>query len=144
MKKYLVEMLIIVFILIIGLSGCTNSFSEIIIDDSYYQDTPKDPFTINKVRLFKNILYFDISYGGGCMEHDFQLIASSFMESEPVQINVLLSHEDNDDPCDMWITENLGFDLSSLKKSWQYQYQEKSGEITINIQDWSDLIYYEF
>ena len=78
------------------------------------------------------------------MKHDFQLNASSFMESDPIQVNVLLSHEGNDDPCDMWITENLGFDLLQLKKSWQYQYQEKSGEININIQDWSNLIHYEF
>jgi len=76
-------------------------FQEIIIDDSYYQDAPKDPFIINKVRLFKNILYFNISYSGGCIKHDFQLFASSFMESDPVQVNVLLSHENNDDPCDM-------------------------------------------
>ncbi len=76
-------------------------FQEIIIDDSYYQDAPKDPFIINKVRLFKNILYFNISYSGGCIKHDFQLIASSFMESDPVQVNVLLSHENNDDPYDM-------------------------------------------
>ena len=144
MKKHLNVIVIVVFVLIIGVSGCTDTFRDIIIGESYYQDAPKDPVTVNKVRLYKNIIHFNISYSGECRKHEFQLISSSFMESAPVQINVLLSHEDNDDPCDMWITENLGFDLSSLKKSWQYQYQEKSGEITINIQDWSDLIYYEF
>jgi hypothetical protein len=38
------------------------------------------------------------------------------MESDPVQVNVLLSHDDNDDPCDMWINQNLGFNLITIKK----------------------------
>jgi hypothetical protein len=144
MKKHLIVIVTVFFILILGVSGCTDSFQDVIIDDSYYQDAPKDPVTINKVQLFKNIIYFNISYSGGCSNHEFQLITSSFMESDPVQVDVLLSHEDNDDPCDMWITENLGFDLLPLKKSWQYLYQEKSGKIILNIQGWNDLIYYEF
>ena len=121
MKKHLI--VLVIFLLILGVCGCTDSFLDIIIDDSYYQDAPRDSYTINMVRLYKNILHFNVSYGGGCRNHEFQLIATSFMESNPVQVNILLSHEDNDDPCDMWITEDLGFDLSPLKKSWQYLWQ---------------------
>ena len=38
------------------------------------------------------------------------------MESYPVQVNILLSHKDNDGPCDMWVTETLIFNILPLKK----------------------------
>ena len=144
MKKHLIVIGIVVLFLVVGFSGCTDSFQDIIIDDSYYQNASRDPVTINNVKNCDNILHVNVSYSGGCKEHEFQLIASSFMESEPVQVNVLLSHEDNDDLCDMWITENLGFNLLPLKKSWQHSSQEKSGTIVMNIEGWEESIYYEF
>jgi len=144
MKKHLIVIGTTLMLLAVGLSGCTDSFQDIIIDDSYYQNASRDPVTINDVKNYNNILHVNVSYGGGCEEHEFQLIASSFMESEPVQVNVLLSHEDNDDPCDAWITENLSFNLLPLKKAWQHSYQEKSGTIVMNIEGWEEPIYYEF
>lgn len=66
------------------------------------------------------------------------------MESYPVQVNVLLSHEDNDDPCDAWITEEMAFNLSPLKKAWQEQYNKISGKILINLQGWEEQIIYDF
>ena len=144
MKKQIAIVGITVVLLSIGLSGCNTSIQDIILDDSLYQNAPKDPITFNKIKLNRNILRMNVSYGGGCEEHEFALIATSFMESYPVQVNVLLSHEDNDDPCDMWITEEIAFNLLPLKKSWQQAYHEKSGIIVMNIQGWEESIYYEF
>ena len=144
MKKQLAIVGMVVLFLVVGFSGCTYLFQDIIIGDSYYQNASRDPVTINNVKNCDNILHVNVSYSGGCKEHEFQLIASSFMESEPVQVNVLLSHEDNDDPCEMWITENLDFNLVPLKKSWQHSYQERSGTIVMNIEGWEESIYYEF
>ena len=66
------------------------------------------------------------------------------MESYPVQVNIQLSHDDNDDPCDMWITETLIFNIFPLKESWQKSYNNISGIIIMNIQGWSESINYEF
>jgi len=131
-------------ILILLLCGCIGSFQDIIIDDSLYQTAPWDPLTINNVQLQNNFLKFNVSYGGGCEEHEYQLIATSFMESYPVQVNVLLSHEDNDDPCDMWVTETLIFNILPLKKSFQSLYHEESDTIVMNIEGWSEPIHYDF
>ena len=38
------------------------------------------------------------------------------MESNPVQVRLFLSHEDFDDPCDAWVTEDRRFDLGPVKK----------------------------
>ena len=140
-KNYLVGIIIFLFFLF---SGCVSSTQNIIIDDLLYQNAPRDPVTMNNIKLVKNSLYMNISYGGGCEEHEFTLIATTFMESEPVQVNIILSHEDNDDPCDMWINENHSYNLLPLKKSWQLSYQAKSGSIVINIEGWNESIIYQF
>ena len=57
---------------------------------------------------------------------------------------VLLSHEDNDDPCEAWITEEMVFNLLPLKKAWQEQYNEMSGTIIINLEGWEEQITYDF
>ena len=111
MKKIL-----IISLLVMMFSGCIETFQDIIIDDSLYQNAPRDPLAINNIQLQKNLIRFNISYGGGCEEHEFKLIATSFMESYPVQVNILLSHKDNDDPCDMWVTETLILNILPLKK----------------------------
>ena len=141
MKKTLA---IVLVLSCVSFSGCITSFQDIVIDDSLYNNAPRDPVTINNVKLLKNILFMNISYGGGCEEHEFLLIATSFMESEPVQVNILLSHEDNDDPCDMWINKNHSFNLLPLKRSWQHLYQEISGTIVMNIEGWNQSILYPF
>ena len=144
MKKAIVVICVEILFLVVYLSGCVSSLQDIILDDSYYQNASRDPVNINNVKLHRNILYVNVSYSGGCKEHEFTLIASSFMESNPVQVNILLSHNDNNDPCDMWITEEMAFNLIPLKKGWQCSYLEKSGIIILNIQGWEESIYYDF
>jgi len=131
-------------IVIIMFIGCIGIFKDIIIDDSLYQTAPRDPLTLNDVKLQRDFLVFNVSYGGGCEEHIFQLVSSSFMESYPVQVNILLSHEDNDDPCDMWVTETLIFNILPLQNSYQNSYNEESGTIVMNIEGWNESINYDF
>ena len=144
MKKQLVIVIIAVLLITVGLSGCTNSFENIIIDDNYYQNAPRDPFIFDSVKLKEDLFIFKVSYSGGCEEHEFVLISTSFMESNPVQVNIVLSHEDNDDPCEAWITEEMVFNLLPLKKAWQEQYNKISGTIIINLEGWEKQIAYDF
>lgn len=137
------KVIFLLLVFLILLCGCIGNFENIIIDDSLYQTAPRDPLTINDIQLQKSILKFNVSYGGGCEDHEFQLISTSFMESYPVQVNILLSHDDNDDPCDMWVTETLIFNIIPLKNSYQELYEE-SGTIVMNIEDWEDSISYDF
>ena len=136
--------IIIPFVFIIILTGCIESHQYIIINDSLYQSAPRDELIINNIQLLENILIINISYGGGCEDHIFRLISTSFMESYPVQVNVLLSHEDNNDPCDMWITESKHYNISPLKLSYKKYYNNDSGKIIMNIERWNESILYEF
>ncbi len=142
-KQKLVFFITILFIFVL-LSGCITDSIDIFIDDISYQNAPRDSFVFNSVKLIKNFLFLNVSYGGGCEEHIFLLISTSFMESNPVQVNVVLSHEDNNDPCDAWITEEMIFNLLPLKKLYQEQYQVTFAKIILNLEDWEDSLTYKF
>jgi hypothetical protein len=84
---------------------------------------PGDPFQIQDAAVAGHMLQVRLSYGGGCRTHDVKAVAwNGWMESNPVQVRVFLSHEDFDDPCDAWITRDYQFDLIPLKLAYQASY----------------------
>lgn len=120
------------------------NYTSIILNDSYYQNASRDEYVFDSIEINYDMLTINVSYGGGCEEHKFSLIASSsFKESDPVQIDVVLSHNANNDTCEAWITEELAFDLSLLKEAWKQLYGE-SGTIIINLEGFDESISYEF
>jgi hypothetical protein len=83
----------------------------------------RDPFVLNEATLEGDELTVQVSYGGGCREHGFKLyMQPAFAESNPVRANLYLSHNDNDDPCDAWITEDLTFDVRRVTELYYYYY----------------------
>jgi hypothetical protein len=134
------------------LSGCINSIDDnnsyqtsIILDYDLFKNASRDPYKIINIGFDVDILEINVSYSGGCEEHEFSLFGdSSFKESLPVQIKVVLSHNDNDDPCDGIYTEELAFDLSPLKEKWQEAYQQNSGIIIIWLEGLEESLSYEF
>ena len=76
----------------------------------------------------------DVTYGGGCADHDFQLFMSppTFLESNPVQANLWLQHEDNDDACDGIVSETLRFDLTQVLDLHREIYG-RDDEIILNV-----------
>lgn len=87
------------------------------------EDWDLDHFGIERVNITCDKLQIKLSYGGGCREHEFKLAAwSYFLESFPVQANILLSHNANDDPCLAIMRETLNFDLTPLKDEYRRMY----------------------
>ncbi|MFX0174459.1 MAG: hypothetical protein ACFE9L_21485 [Candidatus Hodarchaeota archaeon] len=127
------------------LSNDYIGIQQILLDNSAFENSPRDAVAFNKVTLDKNLLIIEVSYGGGCRQHFFALIGSNvFMESYPVQTNIVLSHNANDDPCEALLTETLNFDLSPLKIAYQEAYSVSSGSIIIHLEGVENSILYEF
>lgn len=125
--------------------GCNGNGwfgDEILICDP---GAPTDGLQISTVAFMGDTLLVDVSYGGGCEEHDFGLCwDGSFAESDPVQIQAFISHDGHDDPCDALPSEQLAFDLVPLKQAWQDGYQSEHGSIEIHLAGWMDQILYSF
>ena len=74
-----------------------------------------DTFTINKMSVNEreDIISFEVSYSGGCEDHQFQLYSTEgILYSNPPGCLVYLSHNGNNDHCKVLITETLSFSMS--------------------------------
>ncbi len=91
---------------------------------------PNDPFTIMSTEVIGDTLDVLVQYSGGCVEHDFRLVCyGSWMESLPVQVGILLSHNAYDDNCDAIITKTLRFNLTPLRNEYNRSYPNSPGII---------------
>ncbi len=105
-----------------------------------------DAVEILEARIDGNVLQLDVRYGGGCLEHDFWLAASSFfMESQPPQVAVMLSHDGHGDLCRALIFRTLRFDLSPLRRTFlEGGDPEGHGTLLLRLRDHAELIRYDF
>ncbi|GAJ12673.1 unnamed protein product, partial [marine sediment metagenome] len=92
MNKQLLILGIAILLSAVVLSGCVtsiydnNSQKSIILDDDFFQNASRDPFKIINIRLEVDILEINVSYSGGCEEHEFSLFGpSSFKGNSLVQ-----------------------------------------------------------
>ena len=78
---------------------------------------PTDPAKITSVTLEDNILKINVTYQGDCQEHTFELYAeTAFLQSNPGQGLLYLSHDAHDDACTENVETLLSFDLTPLDK----------------------------
>ena len=109
--------------------------SDIIIDENLRANAHRDSIIIHNVKINQDRITFNISYGGGCQDHEFLLIgAGVYAESYPVQTQILLSHNSNNDTCLALFTDFLTFDLSPLKQHYRNLYSEDSATIILHIE----------
>jgi len=81
-----------------------------------YQSSGKLGYLVTSVKIIEDQLSINIIYNGGCKPHSFRLIGdSTILQSNPVQTNLYLVHENNGDNCSNEIKKELIFDISRLK-----------------------------
>lgn len=84
-----------------------------------------DAYSVSEMEIEGNVLRANVSYSGGCALHTFSLSMDpdGFMESNPVQLDVYLSHADNGDSCDSIVQEEIEIDLTAIRSLYQEQFQ---------------------
>ena len=97
-------------------------------------DLGDDAYALNAARIAGDKLTLNLSYGGGCAEHEFTLVAAeAFIESSPVQLAVHLAHDAHGDPCEAWLTTDYEFDLTAIRDRYQQQYGSAAGRIVLSL-----------
>jgi hypothetical protein len=87
------------------------------------EDWPTDPFSLGEVTFDGTTIQADVSYGGGCADHRMDLVIwGGWMESFPVQVNALITHDGADDPCDAVVSETRTFDVFPLAVAYAEAY----------------------
>ena len=105
-----------------------------------------DEYALNTAIIKDDTLKINVSYSGGCKDHQFTLIASeSFLESFPVQLPIFVAHNANGDTCEAYPTEDYHFDLTPIKTMYQEAYQQEAGTIILRLKDTQNVeLIYEF
>ena len=74
-----------------------------------------DTYSINYVKREGDFIQVNLSYSGGCKNHDFEVIWDGVVYTdEPCHMNLMLVHDANDDLCEAYITETIVINLEAL------------------------------
>ena len=81
-----------------------------------------DNFTLNDARIVGDTLIVDVSFGGGCKEHDFELYSNGmWMKSLPPKMAIRLVHRAHEDNCRAYLTQTRKFLLTDARYNGQKQ-----------------------
>ena len=95
-----------------------------------------DPVDVKQIQFDGDILVVSVQFTGGCASHTFELCwRERFLESLPVQAKLHLDHNANGDGCETPITEELRFDVSSLRTKLRFFYGRVPQELIIRLQE---------
>ncbi|MDN5214654.1 hypothetical protein QQ020_21420 [Fulvivirgaceae bacterium BMA12] len=120
------------------------SRSKIIIDPDNCTPVIDPGLIIENATVEQNQLKLTIRYGGGCGTVENKLLTCGyFMESNPVQLAVALSHKDND-PCKALVKKQLDFDLSPLADLYNINYVEQDRVIILRLSGYDEALRYKF
>ncbi|MCG3164253.1 MAG: hypothetical protein POELPBGB_00007 [Bacteroidia bacterium] len=91
---------------------------KVIVDPN--RETPETKGKTYRIKTYSiegNILSIEVSYRGGCGQHNFELYSNGLLKkSLPPQIDVYLEHKKENETCSEDIKQTLQFDISPLRK----------------------------
>ena len=103
-----------------------------------------DPYTIEHAKILGDTLILQLSYGGGCKEHEFEMLNNNaFREYEDEWANVgyqthlTLKHNANNDHCRSIVTKEIRFDLISIQ-------QIGASEMNFKLSGWENHLTYTY
>ena len=142
MKKIIIITSLIIIAIACGNSKKMSKKNSVIVqpviltnDFSSYARESSETQIINAV-VVDSILTLNVSYNGGCKDHDFQLLGSKMIQkSLPPIRGIMLVHNANNDDCRELIERELKFNVSDFK------YPQ--GDIMLNLQGYKSKILYK-
>lgn len=105
-----------------------------------------DDYELNAATVRGDTLAVSVSYSGGCRVHRFTLVSAEvFKESDPVQLDVAITHDADGDPCEAYPTEDYQFILDPIKARYKASYGSGPGTIVLGLDRAPDgPLVYEF
>lgn len=98
-----------------------------------------DAFFVNSVRVSVDTLLVNVSYGGGCKEHDFFVVGTNaWSATTPPLMDVVVIHDGHLDACDAALKQTLRIGLAPIRQL------RGSGTVLIAVQHAPDTVLYSF
>ena len=119
MQKVLHTLLYTLFLFFVSCEKSSVNSCPYVIKDANLTDFPMDEFGVNEIEVTEDQVIINVTYGGGCENHDFKMILHDELpiDGGGQQIQILsLSHDANNDVCYALILEHeLCFNISSIE-----------------------------
>lgn len=101
----------------------------------------RDPFTLDAARVEQDMLWLDLSYGGGCRTHTiytcwngtFDNDEEPFNEANPPRVNVTVGHDSGGDNCEAEESVTAGFALTEVRDAYLNNHDEPGNRLVIAI-----------
>jgi hypothetical protein len=94
----------------------------------------RDFVGVSGVSVSGDALTLTVTHSGGCKTHEYGLCWNqTFLESQPVQAQLRVLHEDNGDSCEAIVTNTLTFDLADLKAAYRSGYASQTGTVILRL-----------
>lgn len=107
-----------------------------------WSEFPSHSFDLDAVRVDGDTLSVDVSYSGGCEAHFFRLCYEpGFLESFPVQADLRLEHDSQNDTCEAYLSETRQFDLRPIAASYAAGYGEEHATVILRIGDYPHYVF---
>jgi hypothetical protein len=95
------------------------------VDPDCCESLGDDDFFLSDVSIEADELVLDISYSGGCEDHDFTFCTDAshnFLESFPVQYDIVVTHDAHGDACEAELAHDLRLDLTGIRNLMEEVY----------------------
>ena len=94
-----------------------------------------DGYVLNSAQIAGDSMSLNVTYSGGCKPHEFILYMKPyFYNSDPMEADLYLHHNDYQDECQTEITEDIVFDLGPVAERYR-DYYGHYDDIQLNIND---------
>ncbi len=91
-----------------------------------------DSYSLNDIKIVGDSMIINLSYSGGCRDHEFYLIAKNYFgNSDSPKAELVLSHDNKMDPCEAYPTEDHTFVLLPLKYEYNKKFGKETGKILL-------------
>jgi len=119
----------------------TGRVPTLVAPETADSDWPRDAYALGEVEVTGSVLRGELTYSGGCAAHPMDLVLwGGWMESLPVQVRALITHDDQGDACDAVVSEERSFDLTPLMSAYRDAYGPGgSGPRTVVLQLWDPM-----
>ncbi len=118
---------------------------EVTVDETAKMNEIGDPYQIEKAEINGDILILNLSYGGGCENHEFKMINNfAFFENVDDYENhiesgtrLTLVHNGNNDRCRSIVRQELRVNLSNIQ-------DKGKNKLTIQLTGWESTLIYAY
>ncbi|MGA9525911.1 MAG: hypothetical protein WBV82_30910 [Myxococcaceae bacterium] len=133
---------------VLGLSACDSSIPPgvhgVVVDAMPGQTS--STLTIHSATVDGDALNIEVSHGGGCAQHGYELRwDGSFATSGGADEAVLvLAHDPHGDTCEALLSGVKSFDLTPIRDAWRRERSAQSGTVRLTIDRSDKVALYSF